>query len=70
MRLLIDTNVFLEVILEQARAKEAQDLLSKTEEHEFFISDYSLHSIGLLLFCRKQHDVFRQFLTDIISRAG
>jgi len=70
MRLLIDTNVYLEVILEQEKAKEARDLLSKTEEHEFFISDYSLHSIGLLLFRRKQHDVFRQFLTDMISNAG
>jgi len=70
MKLLIDTNVFLEVILEQEKAKEARDLLSKTEEHEFFISDYSLHSIGLLLFRRKQHDVFRQFLTDMISNAG
>lgn len=70
MRLLIDTNVFLEVILAQEKAEEARDLLSKIEEHEFFISDYSLHSIGLLLFRRKQHDVFQQFLTDMISNAG
>lgn len=70
MRLLIDTNVFLEVILAQEKAEEARDLLSKIEGHEFFISDYSLHSIGLLLFRRKQHDVFQQFLTDMISNAG
>ncbi len=50
MRLLIDTNVFLEVILEQDKAKEARDLLSKAEEHEFFISDYSLHSMGFFFF--------------------
>lgn len=70
MRLLLDTNIFLEVILDQEKAKQARELLSKTEEHEFFISDYSLHSIGLLLFRRKQHDVFRQFLADMISNAG
>jgi len=70
MRFLIDTNIFLEVILGQEKAEKAQELLSKTEEHEFFISDYSLHSIGLLLFRRKQYNVFRQFLTDMISNAG
>jgi len=66
MRLLIDTNIFLEVLLEQDRAEEARRLLSKTEEHEFFISDFSLHSIGLLLFRRHQQDVFRRFLADML----
>jgi predicted nucleic acid-binding protein len=70
MKFLIDTNIFLEVVLAQSKATDAQELLSKTEEHEFFISDYSLHSIGLLFFRRRQHDVFRQFLTDMISIAG
>lgn len=70
MRLLLDTNIFLEVILEQVRAGEAQSLLSAIEEHEFFLSDYSLHSIGLLLFCRRQHEVFRQFLIDMFLEAG
>ena len=70
MRLLIDTNIVLEVILEQAKAEEARALLAKTEEHEFFISDYALHSIGLLLFRRKQHPVFQQFLDDMMLQAG
>ena len=70
MRLLLDTNIFLEVILEQERAGEAQSLLSAIEEHEFFLSDYSLHSIGLLLFRRRQHEVFRQFLIDMFLEAG
>lgn len=70
MRLLIDTNIVLEVILEQAKAEEAQALLVKTEEHEFFISDYALHSIGLLLFRRKQHHVFQEFVNDMMFQAG
>ena len=41
MRLLIDTNIFLEVLLEQARAEEARSLLAAVESHEFFISDFS-----------------------------
>lgn len=62
----MDTNIFLEIILEQQRAQEARDLLLRTEEHVFFITDFSLHSIGLLLFRRKQQSVFEQFLKDIL----
>lgn len=70
MRFLIDTNVFLEIILDQQSADEARDLLAKTQGHEFFMSDYSLHSIGLLLFRRKQHDIFQKFLQDITLGLG
>lgn len=70
MRLLVDTNILLEVILDQAKAGEARTLLAKTDEHEFFLSDYALHSIGLLLFQREQHFVFRKFLDDMIINAG
>jgi predicted nucleic acid-binding protein len=70
MRLLIDTNVFLEIILEQENAGQAKDLLQRTHEHELFITDYSLHSIGLLLFRRKRYGVFRSFLRDLAIRAG
>lgn len=70
MRLLIDTNVFLEIILDQEKAAESKALLAKVADHEFFISDYSLHSIGLLLFRRKQHDVFQRFLLDMAVNAA
>lgn|SRR5712691_1747854 len=70
MRLLIDTNVFLEVTLEQEKAGEARALLAKTEEHEFFISDYSFHSIGLLLFRQKRHEDFQLFVKDMMFDAG
>ncbi len=40
MRLLVDTNIFLEVLLGQERAEAAQRFLSKTDEHEFFMSDF------------------------------
>jgi len=70
MRLLVDTNIFLEVILEQEKTKEAQVLLASTKEHDFFITDFSLHSVGLLLFRQGQHDAFRSFLTDMLLNAG
>jgi len=70
MRLLIDTNVFLEIILQQDKAEQAKTLLERIDNHEFFISDYSLHSIGVLLFHRRQHDIFREFLDDMTLNAG
>ena len=63
--MLVGTNVFLEVLLAQTKAKEAQDLLKKTNLHQFFVSNYALHSIGLMLLRRKQADMFRQFLSDV-----
>lgn len=71
MKLLVDTNIFLEVLLEQeARENEAKKFLTKTDTHEFFISDFSLHSIGLILLKRKKADAFRKFLADIMKNAG
>jgi predicted nucleic acid-binding protein len=70
MRFFIDTNVFVEVILEQERASEARNLLSKVHEYDFFISDLSFHSIGFILFRRKLHHSFGQFSKDMIQDAG
>jgi len=70
MKLLVDTNIFLEVLLEQAHAKDAKELLRKTDEHDFLISDFSLHSIGVLLLKRSKADAFRKFVSDMIIRAG
>ena len=47
MKLLVDTNIFLEVLLEQSRANDAKKLLIKTNAYDFLISDFSLHSIGV-----------------------
>jgi uncharacterized protein len=70
MKALLDTNVFLEIILSQERANEAKELLLKADQHEFFITDYSLHSVGLLLFRRKQHEAFRAFVEDVLLNGG
>ncbi len=70
MKLLLDTNIFLEVLLEQAHTSEAMALLAKTDAHTFLISDFSLHSIGVILFRRKKSDAFRRFLSDMVIDAG
>ena len=70
MKALLDTNVFLEILLSQEKANEAKELLLKAGQHEFFITDYSLHSIGLLLFRKKQYEAFRAFVDDILLNGG
>jgi hypothetical protein len=69
MRLLVDTNIFIELLLNQAKAGEARTLLENCKHHELFVSDFALHSIGLLLFRHGRQQVFRQFLEDI-ARLG
>jgi uncharacterized protein len=63
VRLLVDTNVFLELLLE-SKAKEARDFPKRTNEHQLFVSNYALHSIGLILLRRKQAETFHHFLSD------
>lgn len=70
MNILVDTNVILEVILDQEKSLEAKSFLMKIEENNLFITDFSLHSIGLLLFQRNQHKVFEQIYDDMIIGAG
>lgn len=40
------------------------------DQHDFFISDFALHSVGLLLLRQRKPEVFREFLSDMISNAG
>jgi hypothetical protein len=70
MRLLIDTNIFLEVILDRNEAPEAASLLRCAGNHEVFISDFSLHSIGVSLIRPKQVQTLREFLSDTLSELG
>ncbi len=70
MRLLLDTNIFLEIILEQVNSGPARELLLQAAQHDFFTSDYSVHSVGILLFRREMHALFRQFLHDLVHEAG
>jgi len=67
MRLLIDTNIFLEVVLERDAAGDAKHLLSSVGAHDFFVSDFTLHSIGVFFFRRRQHEVFGRFLKDMLD---
>ncbi len=64
---LIDTNIFLEILLDQERSSECKEFLNKNSE-KIFISDFSLHSIGVILFRNKKREIFLDFVQDVLSK--
>ncbi|MEK7256872.1 MAG: PIN domain-containing protein [Bacteroidota bacterium] len=60
---LVDTNVFIEILLQQPKAAICANYL-RNHAGQFYLSTFSLHSIGVLLFKKKQPQVFDQFLID------
>ncbi len=51
-------------MLSQENASQARTFLQKSDIHELFMSDFSLHSIVLILLRRKDFDLAMRFLTD------
>ena len=63
---LIDTNVWLERLLDQERSKEVGDLFTRVSSEQFFLTDFSFHSIGIVLTKLKQTEGWMQFVRDIL----
>jgi predicted nucleic acid-binding protein len=62
---LFDTNIFLEILLAQEKSAACkQALIDKAGE--IFLSDFSLHSIGVILFRHNKEEVFDKFIKDIL----
>jgi len=61
---LVDTNIWLEVLLEQEQAQEAYRFLGSVESNCVFITDFSFHSIALILTRLKQSHALLDFIRD------
>lgn len=64
---LIDTNIFLEILLEQVKKDTCKNFLD-THVGQLFMSDFSLHSIGVILFRGGSQDVFEKFARDVLPK--
>lgn len=53
-------------MLDQARADEVAGLLARVPSDELCMTDFTLHSIGVILFRLKQQQVFLQFIQDVL----
>ncbi len=66
---LVDTNVFLEIILIQDKREECKGFLDKNIR-DIYISDFSLHSVGVILFRYGKVDAFGVFIDDLLPTVG
>jgi len=67
---LIDTNVWLELLLKQDKYVDVQQLFEKIEASYLAISEFSIYSIGIILTRLKKDDVFKDFISDTIEDSG
>jgi predicted nucleic acid-binding protein len=65
---LLDTNIFLEILLKREKSKSAKQIFISNPPTDLFITDFSLHSIGVFLFRRNKHDVYERFVNDIVIK--
>ncbi len=64
---LLDTNIFLEILLNQEKSTTCKNFLLSANG-KIYISDFSLHSIGVILFRYKRVDAFISFIEDVLSQ--
>lgn len=64
---LIDTNIFLELLLEQERASSVEAFFKKIDIGAMSLSELSLYSIGIILFNLKKLTLFSFFVDDIVN---
>ncbi len=62
---LLDTNIWLERLLDQERGQEVGEFLSRVLADNLFITDFSFHSIGVILNKLGQQEVFLRFVQDV-----
>ena len=63
---LIDTNIFLEGLLEQEKAESVRYFFQAVDIEKTFMTDLALHSIGIILFRLEKYELFTSFVEDMI----
>jgi predicted nucleic acid-binding protein len=66
MNFLFDTNIFLEILLGQEKKDSCKKLLSEFKG-TIFLSEFSIHSIGIILFRQKKNSIFDGFISDVAN---
>jgi hypothetical protein len=65
VRYLVDTNVWLERLLDQEKSVIASKFFYLIPTDSLFVSDFSIHSIGVILSRLKKYDIFETFINDL-----
>ncbi|MCP4622101.1 MAG: PIN domain-containing protein, partial [bacterium] len=64
---LIDTNIFLEILLSQKKKDICKEFIVLNIGN-IYISDFSFRSIGVILFRNNKEIIFNRFVKDIIGK--
>jgi predicted nucleic acid-binding protein len=67
---LIDSNVWLELLLRQQHADEVRQFLEMVQSDEISLTEFTLYSIGIITSRLKKEDVFAAFLSDLLEETG
>ena len=63
---LLDTNIWLERLLDQSQSATVGELLGRLPLDQILMSDFTLHSLGVILHRWRQHAVFAAFVQDVL----
>ena len=67
---LLDTNIFLELLLDQDESGSVRTLLTSKNPEELGISDLALHSVGIILYQKNAAHIFSDFIEDLFGQGG
>lgn len=65
VKYLVDTNVWLERLLDQEKSIIASKFFDIIQTDSIFVSDFSIHSIGVILSRLKKYDIFEKIINDL-----
>lgn len=67
---LLDTNILLELLLDQEKADEVERLLRHLSPDRLYLSEFTLYSLGIVLLRRRYYDVFLRAVEDLLVTGG
>ena len=67
---LLDTNIVLELLLDQENADEVERFLRQTSPELLYLSEFAMYSLGVILFRHRAYDTFLQVVNDLVVRGG
>ncbi|MBM4276216.1 MAG: type II toxin-antitoxin system VapC family toxin [Deltaproteobacteria bacterium] len=63
---LLDTNIILELFLDQQQADKVERFLQQAPADSLHLTEFSLYSLGVVLFRLKSYDAFLRALDDLL----
>ena len=67
---LVDTNVWLERLLDQTKSEEVEQFLDRTPSEHLFITDFTLHSIAIVLSKLNRIEALLKFVRDTFTEGA